>query len=142
MKDYEAETLRKIADLRYQRELHKVKALLAEEARLRQDFARISQSARVAADLSMRAVGADHTWELWLAQKQENTNTRLAQVLAQKMQVMDDVRAAFGQQTVLADLSQRIRRDRLRQQANAKLEGICATPVSDILPHNVDNQDV
>lgn len=142
MKDHEVNTLRQIAELRYQHQLQKVQGLLTEEARLRQDFARIAKSAKEGIDLSMRAMGADHSWDIWLASKQEDINTRLAQVLAQKMEVMEGVRLAFGQQHVLADLSRKIEQDRRRRRVNAQRESACARSVSDILPNDIDDQNV
>ncbi len=116
----------------YLNEFRKVQDILAEEARLRGDLARLrdrDQAGRrgMAEDLSMRRMGADLLWQAWLARSQRQLNIELSQVMAKKLAAMDGVRKAFGRQRAVQamqdDVETEIRARARKRALEALLRG-------------------
>ncbi|MDK3071695.1 hypothetical protein QO034_01105 [Sedimentitalea sp. JM2-8] len=91
----------------YLNEFQKVRGILEEESRLRQQLARVKDQSRqgredMKEDVSMRSVGADLLWQAWLTRTQRQLNIELSQVMARKLTAMGRVRRAFGRQNAVA----------------------------------------
>lgn len=101
--------LQKVTDALYQKQFQSVQKLLAEESRLRSAVARLDQQSEPLseprAEISpLQATGADVMWQRWAEKTRANLNQELALVLAQKLQVMDRVRHAFGRNEAAKEL--------------------------------------
>ena len=104
MTPQDLETLARISDAKYRRSRAALDPLLAEEARLRGELARLAgqeRAARGTADMSlMRPCGADVAWFAWIDRTRRRLNTDLARVLAQKEPAMARMRREFGRSLV------------------------------------------
>lgn len=101
----------------YLREHAKVRDILEEESRIRAGLAKLDlqlQTARDTAqdDPSLRALGADVLWRAWEEKTRRALNMELAQVMARKLQVMDQVKLAFGKKVAVQELAKLDKRDR------------------------------
>lgn len=109
MKAADLSELARVTDAIYQKEQLVVRDILAAEAQLRRKLAQLDQSvsdARAAPEQLdlMRPFGADVLWEAWAGRTRRQLNMELAQVLAQKLHMMDRVRVAFGKRLVAQTL--------------------------------------
>ena len=105
----------------YLREHAKVRDILEEESRIRAGLAKLDlqlQTARDTAqdDLSMRALGADVLWRAWEEKTRRAFNIELAQVMARKLQVMDQVKLAFGKKVAVEELAKADKKKRLARK--------------------------
>lgn len=111
-----------VTEAHYMREFSKVRDLLASESRVRSALARLdAQKAQARADLSeehaMRTMGGDVLWQAWAAQTRTILNTELAQILARKETVMDQVRSAFGRREAVRSMLKAEHRQAARKTA-------------------------
>lgn len=87
---------------RRDRETARLRDVLAEEARLRAALARLTAQATEARALpeaaitGLREIGADLSWQGWVAQQRAALNSALALTLARKEQALPALRRAFG----------------------------------------------
>ena len=94
--------LMKLTEALYQAETAKMQDLLLQEARLRQDLARLEEYRRANRDLpdadlhGVRQIGADLLWQGWVGRGKADLQTELARVLARKGQMIGQLRHAFG----------------------------------------------
>lgn len=93
----------------YLRELRGTSGILAQEAALRRDLARLDQQADSAraelpTDAAMQATGAGILWRGWVDRTRRDLNTDLARVLARKHVALDAVRLAHGREQALRNL--------------------------------------
>lgn len=90
----------------YLREFEKIKAILEQEAMLRGDLAKLArhEAETREANPTMQALGADLAWRGWIERKRRELNIELAQVMARKLNAMDQVRAAFGRKHAVQKL--------------------------------------
>lgn len=98
-----------ITQVKYDRQQQSFQKLVAEEARLRNELARLNISVRQAQlnpenHDKMRAIGADITWQGWIARSRTQLNLRLAQVIALKLQQLTQVKTAYGKVLVVKEL--------------------------------------
>ncbi|MHA6264155.1 hypothetical protein ACXYMO_13200 [Arenibacterium sp. CAU 1754] len=119
MKSESLPDLHKVTQARYLREFDKIRAILQEESRLRQDLAKLHQQEKMTRPSpetahQMQIVGADMLWQGWAARTRRELNIQLAQVMARKLIAMDQIRKAFGQrqalETMMADATAQARR--------------------------------
>lgn len=94
--------LTKLTEALYQAETAKMQDLLMQEAKLRQDLARLEEHRRTNRDLpdadlqGVRQIGADLLWQGWVGRSKADLQTELARVLARKGQMIGQLRRAFG----------------------------------------------
>ncbi len=95
------EQLLSVTEAHYQFEFAMVKDILAKEGSIRRALAQLDeQKTQAHSDLAngmmMQSMGAEILWQTWAANSRTTLNIELAQVLARKETVMDQVRKAFG----------------------------------------------
>ncbi|SFT95502.1 hypothetical protein [Sedimentitalea nanhaiensis] len=125
MKLDKLDQMTKVTEVLYLNELGKVQEILAEEARLRGELARLQDQSQEAQrqlsdDLPMRSLGADLLWQGWLNRTQRQLNIELSQVMAKKLVAIGTVRKAFGRQNAVQcmyDRSQAGLKTRERERA-------------------------
>lgn len=112
-------------EARYLAERRRLAPILQEERRLREALAHIDSHAQRAPgnDPIMRQVGADFFWETWVARTRRNLNTELAQVVAKRLTMTDQLRTAFGRNEAVSALLVAARRDRARTRARQIQDG-------------------
>ncbi|MDT8325884.1 MAG: hypothetical protein RQ750_00665 [Roseovarius sp.] len=94
--------LTKLTEALYQAETAKMKDLLSQEARLRQDLAQLEEYRRSNRDLpetdlqGVRQIGADLLWQGWVGRNKAELQSDLARVLGRKGQMIGHLRRAFG----------------------------------------------
>ncbi len=103
------EQLLDLAELSYQAELQKMKAVMARENALRAQLTQVDDRERAAREQLaqpqiMQQIGADLRWQAWCMRKRRELNMDLAQVMAQKLPLQEALRRSFGRKTALADL--------------------------------------
>lgn len=122
-----------VTDALYLREHEAIKEILAQEAEIRGQIARLdAQVAQAAATPqqthSVRMVGADILWRGWESKTRRQLHTQLAQVQARKLGAMDRLRQAFGRKDAMEKLQKLERAKRLQQRQtrrqDALLDGI------------------
>lgn len=112
----------RVTEIQYAKSQQGLAPILAKEAQLRSELARLDAHDHVARhetlDLGgVRAIGADVVWNSWLTRQRRMLTTELAQVLAHKEMRMEQVRRAHARH----DVAQKMARDeasvtRARQQ--------------------------
>ena len=122
-----------VTDALYLREHEAIKEILAQEAEIRGQLARLdAQVAQAAAKPqqthSVRMVGADILWRGWESKTRRQLYTQLAQVQARKLGAMDKLRQAFGRKDAMEKLQKLERAKRIQQRQtrrqDALLDGI------------------
>lgn len=101
--------LQAIVQAKYQHQQQSFGRLVAEEARLRDELARLDGFLADTRSMSpqereMRAIGADLVWQSWLGRSKAQLNLKLAQILAIKEQHLKQVRTAYGKLLVVQEL--------------------------------------
>ncbi|MCE8001065.1 MAG: hypothetical protein HEP70_19700 [Rhodobiaceae bacterium] len=122
------EELAKLVDatrVRYERERALAKPLLVAEARIRGELVRLEiheRSARANADglQMMRPFGGDVVWTAWTGRQRRALNTELARVLAEKEDVLAQLRLSFGRVRAAEEMRARAEKSqRLDQKRHA-----------------------
>lgn len=91
-----------LTDMLYRAEQAKLREIVAKEATLRRDLARLDENRRRTMHLpddqltNMRHIGADLQWQAWLGRSREELNRQLALCLAQKARMLTALRRAHG----------------------------------------------
>ena len=133
MKQKMLDQMAAVTEAQYLIEHIKIKPILAQEAALRGKLAKldaqIKESREQAAnDDAMRMLGADILWRGWHSRSRRQLNIELAQITAQKLTVMDQVRKAFGKkyavQTMADDERKRTKLARARQLEDSLLNHV------------------
>ena len=132
MKQNMLDQMAAVTAAQYMQEHAKVQPVLAQEAALRGQLARLNaqvQTAREQAegDHAMRALGADLLWQGWHTRTRRQLNLELAQATAKKLRMMDQLRKAFGRkhavETMAAAERKRHKTERAKALMNRLLEG-------------------
>lgn len=100
--------LENILELKYQRSQRSMAALVARETELRQKLVELDQNVfemDVSTISQMRAIGADVAWKAWSEKARAKINIELAQVLAQKENVILRVKKDFTKLCIAQELS-------------------------------------
>ena len=119
--------LRRVTDALYQADLARLRAIAAEERRLRDEIAALNESARRAEEhsgesaLALRQLGGDMLWRAWLGRKREALHLRLANVMARKLSAADALRRSFGKNEVARKLAEAAQHDAERDAALRRL---------------------
>jgi hypothetical protein len=114
-----------VAQAAYLHEARRIADLLAEEGALRAGLARLDDQAAaarddLAGDTALQAVGAGLLWRGWEDRTRRHLTGQLAQVLARKHAVLDQVRLAHGRQEAIRALQQTAATERRAQSANRR----------------------
>ena len=109
MSQDDLENLRNATQALYLEAHSKVARILAKEAAVRNGLARLEEQNRGAGEPtngvdSMQMIGADLLWNAWQYQTRQRLNVELAQIRAQRMELMDGVRLAFGRDQAILTL--------------------------------------
>ena len=126
MTETELTKLAGLSEALYLRRLQSVQSLLEEEAQLRRALMPLRNRQKQKADSTMRAVGADVSWDIWVGRTRIDLNRRLAEVLAQKLPLMESVRTAFGRHEALSQLASKEQRGRLSKRTKRQSEALLA----------------
>ena len=110
MKTDKLAQLAQVTDALSLREYEAIRPILAREAELRRDLARLTalaeQARRQEADaFAMRTVGADLLWQGWVTRTRRQLNIELATVMARKIEALKRARKAFGRQQAVASMA-------------------------------------
>ena len=127
--------LRQIMDVTrvlYDREYAKVAEILAREGAILRDLAKLDQLGVTAGSASddnstMHVMGKDILWQAWQQRARHQLNMELAQVRAQKLSLMGQVRKAFGRDQAIRNLAEQKASDRKQaeqEQARMRLLGL------------------
>ncbi|WP_147111865.1 hypothetical protein [Tateyamaria sp. syn59] len=106
---HELGQLKQLADLKYRRSEQALASLQDRENTLRAELKRLQDLTRDThcqheSDASLRAIGGDIIWLKWLAQNQRRLSIELAQVLAQKENLLASFRKEAGKKAVTEEL--------------------------------------
>lgn len=110
MKSTHLQQLSKVADALFAKEQSKLAKLASREAGLREQIRKLAehdQEARKSLAQSgavMRHLGADLLWRKWQEDMLRKLNIELAQVMAQKLALAEQVRTAFGRQQAVLQM--------------------------------------
>ncbi len=137
--------LKQISDLKFQHSEQAVSKLRAREASLRWELARLQGLAhethcQPASDSELRAIGADIIWLKWLENSRRRLNIELAQVLAQKEELVAQHRKANGKKLVTDALSEKQQLDRQRLRKTHALNEAVETSLTRSVFSNPDEQ--
>ncbi len=118
--------IQKLTEIKYQREQHLFKSIVAEETALRGELARLNeqeQAARQGDDETrpMRSIGADVIWLAWVGRAKTQLNLQLAQVLARKEHHLAAVRRAYGRVLVAGELCENEKKGRQTERAKRQM---------------------
>ena len=132
MRNKSLDDLAQITDAQFRAEQSRLSDIVAEEAALRQDIARLDAHHRDNQNLPetqlsrARTIGADVLWQGWVGRTRKDLQMRLARVLVRKANMMDSLRQAYGKsiaaQTLQRDehtARQRLLRDARSEAAQA-----------------------
>ncbi len=105
------------ADLMLQRELRAIHDVLAREADIQKDLARLDRMQKSNRDggddhRHLRAIGADMLWQEWLARTRTELLRSLSEARARKLRVMTGARRAFGRKQAVEILATEIAHQR------------------------------
>ncbi|KXF88615.1 hypothetical protein [Phaeobacter inhibens] len=127
MKQKMLDQMADVTEAMYLREHAKVKPVLDAEARVRGQLAKLDQQIKDSRELAnsdhaMKALGADLLWQGWHSRTRRQLNMELAQITAQKLRAMDNLRKAFGRkhavETMATQERQRVKKDRAQKLHN------------------------
>lgn len=115
-----------VSEAQYERQRHALAQIIAQEAQLRQELARLSDMATPATRSTapadrMQAIGADLLWHGWVSRAKVKLNMRLARLLAAKGQEQDKVRKAFGKVIALRELIRAADKEERERHAQQRL---------------------
>lgn len=119
--------LHEIANAYYERQRSDFDLILAQEARLREDLARLDASVPQCDDeesgyARMQMIGADVLWQGWLGRAKTRINMELAQTLARKAQATKRVKDAFGKILALDEMIVTIEKENRKAKERSDLE--------------------
>lgn len=99
MKTQDVHSIEKILHVKFQECQKSFAKVVATEAKLRADLAKIDRMASAAEPTgykNMQAIGADVIWRAWMGRTKSDLNLELAQVLAQKETLKGRVKKEYG----------------------------------------------
>lgn len=113
MKQDDLDNIVRITHAAYQMRAGALQVVRDQETRLRQELVRIEamvqQNNLEQTDMFvMQGLGADLLWQAWVTRQKTQVNIRLAQVLVQKENVLQDLRHAFGRAEVARGLHKEV----------------------------------
>lgn len=125
MKQDDLDSIVRITDVAYQLQASALQALCNQEAHLRNELLRIDAMVRQndleTKDLFViQSLGADLMWQAWATRQKTQVNIRLAQIMAQKETVLQDLRRAFGR----ADVARRLQREATERERRARTQRV------------------
>ncbi|KIC20644.1 hypothetical protein [Leisingera sp. ANG-Vp] len=132
MKQKMLDQMAAVTAAQYMQEHAKVQPVLAQEAQLRGQLAKLNEQVQAAreqadGDHAMKALGADLLWQGWHTRTRRQLNLELAQATAKKLRMMDQLRKAFGRkhavETMAAAERKRHKAEQSKAQMNRLLEG-------------------
>ncbi|MBE0454792.1 hypothetical protein [Roseovarius autotrophicus] len=118
MRGIDSRALVALTAARRDREASRFRTVLDDEARLRAALARLDMQAAAARALpeqavsGLREIGADLSWQGWVARSRAALNSELALTLARKEQALPPLRRAFGKAETARVLAARHRASR------------------------------
>ncbi|MFV1599569.1 MULTISPECIES: hypothetical protein [unclassified Phaeobacter] len=127
MKQKMLDQMADVTEALYLQEHAKVKPVLDAEARVRGQLTKLDQQIKDSRDLAssdhaMKALGADLLWQGWHTRARRELNMELAQITAQKLRAMDNLRKAFGRkhavETMAIEERLRIKKDKAQKLHN------------------------
>ncbi len=123
------EQLLSVTEAHYQREFALVQDILAKEGNIRRALAQLDeQKSRAHSDLAngmmMQSMGAEILWQTWAARTRTTLNIELAQVLARKETVMDQVRQAFGRREAVRTMLKTEKENAAKRKTRRLYEGL------------------
>lgn len=124
MKSSDVEQIEALNDLKFRKKQQAFFKILSAEERLRAKLAQLSHLERDNAKSEMEQmqhIGADVIWKTWVNRTRAALNTELAQILARKEMMRDDVRKDYAKVAVAAELVKQIKSDELQSKNQRQL---------------------
>ncbi|OBY25854.1 hypothetical protein [Leisingera sp. JC1] len=127
MKQKMLDQMAAVTAAQYMQEHAKVQPVLAREAELRGQMAKLNEQVQAAreqasSDHAMKALGADLLWEGWHSRTRRQLNMDLAKATAQKLRMMDQLRTAFGRKHAVETMAATERKRQKAAQAKAFMD--------------------
>lgn len=119
--------LRSLTGALYRGDQAKMRAVIAEETELRDMLSRLEDHVRHIQEIpdsnmrDLRRIGADATWQAWLAQTRRDLQVRLARVLARKGMLHQALKRSFGRDHAVGDMEKDARRSRAERHEKQRL---------------------
>lgn len=137
--------LQQVSKLRFQQSEQVISKLRSREASLRSELSRLQNLARETndqhpSDAPLRSIGADIIWLKWLENSRKILNIELAQVLAQKEQMMAQYRLANGKKLVTDALLEKEQLDKHRSRRARALDEAIETSLTHAAFNSPDAQ--
>lgn len=119
----------RVTEALYLKEFAKVQPILEEEGRIRTALRHLDEQRQqghdeLSADSTMQRMGADILWQTWAARTRTSLNIELAQVLARKETVLDQVRKAFGKREALKKIVHQEKKQRELRRTTKQQQSI------------------
>lgn len=98
MRAQDAAELCALTKARLQHHQATLRRIAAEEAALRERLRALDDAGRGGAgdDFGLRTIGGDLLWQGWVARQREGLQTRLANLLVRRAEILEQARTAFG----------------------------------------------
>ena len=114
----------------WQAKLHRI---ATEETDLRNRLAELDRAGRTGGgenDFGLRTVGGDLLWQAWVARQREGLQTRLANLMAHRVEVRERARVAFGRDQAAQGLCRLARVERLDKRRKVATERLLDTVIA------------
>jgi hypothetical protein len=118
---------------RLQHQQAALRRISAEEAALRDQLQALNRAERAGGsvvDFGLRTLGADLLWQAWVAHQREGLQTRLANLMVRRAEVLDQTRSAFGRHEAARRLWYMAREARDTRRAKAETARILDTVIA------------
>ena len=127
MKQKMLDQMAAVTAAQYMQEHAKVQPVLAREAQLRGQLAKLNEQVQAArqqadGDHAMKALGADLLWQGWHSRTRRELNLELAKATAHKLRMMDQLRTAFGRKHAVETMAAAERKRHKARQAKALMD--------------------
>lgn len=130
--DADLNAMKDLTQAMYDREYAKIAPVLAREGAILRDLGRLDRLAasgrqNMSETSTMQMIGADLSWQAWQNRAREQLNSELAQLRAQKLAVMRQVRKAFGRDQAIrriADLRALEQKQEREKRGKLRLLGL------------------
>lgn len=114
-----------ILGIKFQRKQHLFSKILMEEQRIRSQLTKLKEEERKSEqsyDDQIKAIGADVIWKAWIHRTRVRLNLELAQVLAQKENLLSSVRSEYGKLLVSRELMSEAKKTKVKQRQGRLLD--------------------
>lgn len=128
--------MEKLTETLFLAEFAKLRPIIAAEAKIRHQLARLDEQATEFRNSSghmfdYRAFGAEMSWRAWESRTRRALNMELSRLRAQKLAAMDSLHLAHGRRQATAHLASQLEHRSARRRGRVQLENLCLSEFLD-----------